>query len=80
MIVGVHHGAHEIKLRESNGGSTTTKFLIGSRWFLGSLQFITDKFRDLTQQEPKSCGIVGSGTDHLPPALIRVSLVNKAQL
>jgi hypothetical protein len=27
---------------------STTKFLPGSRWFLGSLQFITDKFRDLT--------------------------------
>jgi hypothetical protein len=59
---------------------STTKFLIGSRWFLGSLQFITNKFRDLTLQEPKSCRIVGLGTDHLPPALVRVSLVNKAQL
>jgi hypothetical protein len=27
---------------------STTKFLLGSRWFLGSLQFITDKFRDLS--------------------------------
>jgi hypothetical protein len=46
---------------------STTKFLPGSRWFLGSLQFITDKFGDLTLQEPKSCGIVGPGTGHLPP-------------
>jgi hypothetical protein len=27
---------------------STTKFLPGSRWFRGSLQFITDKFGDLT--------------------------------
>jgi hypothetical protein len=57
---------------------STTKFLPGSRWFLGSLQFITDKFRDLTLQEPESCGIIGSGTDRLPLAPVRVSLVNEA--
>jgi hypothetical protein len=56
------------------------KFLPGSRWFLRSLQFITDKFGDLTLQEPKSCRIIESGIGHLPPALIRVSLVNEAQL
>jgi hypothetical protein len=27
---------------------STTKFLSGSRWFLGSLQFVSDKFGDLT--------------------------------
>jgi hypothetical protein len=27
---------------------STTKFLHGSKWFMGSLQFITDMFRDLT--------------------------------
>jgi hypothetical protein len=27
---------------------STTKFLPGSWWFLGSLQFITNKFEDLT--------------------------------
>jgi hypothetical protein len=27
---------------------STIKFLPGSRWFLGSLQFITDKFGELT--------------------------------
>jgi hypothetical protein len=27
---------------------STTKFLPSSRWFLGSLQFITNKFVDLT--------------------------------
>jgi hypothetical protein len=27
---------------------STTKFLLGSRWFLRSLQFVTDKFGDLT--------------------------------
>jgi hypothetical protein len=30
---------------------SATKFLPGSMWLLGSLQFITDKFRDLTLQE-----------------------------
>jgi hypothetical protein len=27
---------------------STTKFLPGSRWFLGSLHFVSDKFGDLT--------------------------------
>jgi hypothetical protein len=58
---------------------STTKFLPGSRWFLGSLQFITDKFGDLTLQEPKSCGIIRSGTGRLPLASIRVGLINEAQ-
>jgi hypothetical protein len=47
---------------------STTKFLPGSRWFLGSLQFVTDRFGDLTLQEPESCGIIGSGMGCLPPA------------
>jgi hypothetical protein len=47
---------------------STTKFLPGSRWFLGSLQFITNKFGDLTRQEPKSRRIIGSGTGRLPLA------------
>jgi hypothetical protein len=59
---------------------STNKFLLGSRWFLGSFQFITDKFGDLTLQEPESCRIVGSGTGRLPPASVRVGLVNEAQL
>jgi hypothetical protein len=59
---------------------STTKFLPGSRWFPVSLQFITNRFGDLTLQEPKSHGIIGSGTDHLPPAPVRVGLINKAQL
>jgi hypothetical protein len=40
-----------------------------SMWFLGSLQFITDKFGDLTLQEPES---------HVAP--VQVGLVNEAQL
>jgi hypothetical protein len=59
---------------------STTKFLPGSRWFLGSLQFVTDKFGDLTLQEAESCRIIGSGTDHLPPAPIQVGLVTEAWL
>jgi hypothetical protein len=58
----------------------TTKFLLDSRWCLGSLQFITDKFGDLTLQEPKLHRIVRSGTGHLPPHPIRVGPINEAQI
>jgi hypothetical protein len=47
---------------------------------LGSLQFITDKFRDLTLQEHESCGMVRSGTGHLPLAPVGVGLIIEAQL
>jgi hypothetical protein len=47
---------------------------------MGPLQFVTDKFRDLTLQEPESRRITRSGTDHLPPAPVQFSLVSKAQL
>jgi hypothetical protein len=57
---------------------STTKFLPGSRWFPGSLQFITDMFGDLILQEPESHEVIGSGTDHLPPAPVQVSLINEA--
>jgi hypothetical protein len=59
---------------------STTKFLLSSRWFLGSLQFITDKFGDPTLQELESREFIGSGTGRLPPAPVRVGLINKAQL
>jgi hypothetical protein len=59
---------------------STTKFLVVPRWFLGSLQRITDKFGDLTLQEPESRRIVGSGTDRLPLDPVQVSLINEAQL
>jgi hypothetical protein len=59
---------------------STTKFLPGSRWFLESLQFITDKFGDLTLQEPESREIIESGTDRLPPDPVWVRLINEAQL
>jgi hypothetical protein len=59
---------------------STIKFLLGSWWFLGFVQFITDKFGDLTLQEIKSPEIVGSGTGRLPPSPVRVSLINEAQL
>jgi hypothetical protein len=49
---------------------STNKFLPGSRWFLGSLWFITNKFGDLTLQELESHKIIGSGTGHLAPAPI----------
>jgi hypothetical protein len=58
----------------------STKFLPGSRWVLGSLEFITDKFGDLSLQEPELSEVIVSGTDHLPPVLVRVSLTVVAQL
>jgi hypothetical protein len=58
----------------------TTKFLPSLRWFLGSLQFIADKFGDPSLQEPESSEVIRSGTGHLPPASIRVCLINEAQL
>jgi hypothetical protein len=59
---------------------STTKFLPGSRWFLGSLEFLTDKFGDLSLQEPESSEVTGSGTNWFPLAPVRVGLINKAQL
>jgi hypothetical protein len=59
---------------------STTKFLLGSRWFLGSLEFLTDKFGDLSLQEPESSEVTGLGTGRLPLALIQVSLINEAEL
>jgi hypothetical protein len=59
---------------------STTKFLPGSRWFLDSLEFLTGKFGDLSLHEPEMSEVTGSGTGHLPPALVRVGLVNEAQL
>jgi hypothetical protein len=56
------------------------KFLPGSRWFLGSLEFVTDKFGDLSLQEPELSEVTGSGTDRLPLDLVRVDLTNDAQL
>jgi hypothetical protein len=59
---------------------SATKFLPSSRWFLRSLQLVTDKFGDLTLQEPEACGIIRSSTGRLPPAPVLVGLVNEAQL
>jgi hypothetical protein len=59
---------------------STTKFLPGSRWVLESLLFVADKFGDLSLQEPESWEVVGSGIGRLPPAPVRVSLINEAQL
>jgi hypothetical protein len=59
---------------------STTKLLPSSRWFLGSLLFITDKFGYLSLQEPELREVIGSGTDRLSPASVRVSLINEAQL
>jgi hypothetical protein len=49
---------------------STTKFLPGSRWFPGSLLFVTGKFGDLNLQEPESSKVARSGTDLLPLASV----------
>jgi hypothetical protein len=59
---------------------STTKFSPGSGFFLGSLQFIIDKFRDLTLQELESREVIGSCTDRLPPVSVWVSLINETWL
>jgi hypothetical protein len=59
---------------------STTRFLPGSRWVLGSLLFIANKFGDLNLQEPKSCEVIRLGTGHLPPAPVWVVLINETQL
>jgi hypothetical protein len=59
---------------------STIKFLPSSRWVLGSLLFINDKFGDLSLQELESSEIAGSGTSHLPPAPVQVILISEAQL
>jgi hypothetical protein len=58
---------------------STTKFLPGSMWFLGSLEFLTAKFGNLSLQEPELSKVTGSGSGYLPPAPDWVSLVNEAQ-
>jgi hypothetical protein len=50
------------------------------RWVLISLLFVAGKFGDLSLQEPELRRVTGSGTGHLPPALIRVDVVKEARL
>jgi hypothetical protein len=59
---------------------STTKLLPGSRRFLGSLEFLTDKFGNLSLQEPELSKVARSGNGRLPPASVQVSLVNEAQI
>jgi hypothetical protein len=59
---------------------STTKFLHGSRWFWGSLDFLIDKFGDLSLQEPESSKVAESRIGRLPPAPVRVGLINEAEL
>jgi hypothetical protein len=59
---------------------SSNKFLPDSRWVLGSLLFIVDKFGDLSLQEPESREVTGLDTDHIPLIPARVGLVHEAQL
>jgi hypothetical protein len=45
-----------------------TKFLPSSRWVLGSLLFVADKFGDLSLQEPELQEVAMSCIDCLPLA------------
>jgi hypothetical protein len=49
---------------------STTMFLPGSRWVLGSFLFIADKLGDLNLQELELSKVIRSGTGHLPPDLV----------
>jgi hypothetical protein len=49
---------------------SATKFLLGSRWFLGSLEFLTDKFGNLSLQEPELSEVIRLGNVYLPLALV----------
>jgi hypothetical protein len=49
---------------------STSKFLPGSRCFLGSLESLTDKFGNLSLQEPEFSKVARSGIGHLPPTLV----------
>jgi hypothetical protein len=59
---------------------SATKFLPGCRGFLGSLEFLTNKFGNLSLQELEFSKVTGSGTGRFPPTLARVGLVSEAQL
>jgi hypothetical protein len=41
---------------------------------------LTDKFGNLSLQEPELSNVMRSGTGHLPPAPVRVNLINEAQI
>jgi hypothetical protein len=45
---------------------STSKFLPSSRWVLGSLLFVIDKFGDLNLKELESLEVAGSGIDRIP--------------
>jgi hypothetical protein len=62
MTIGAHRGAHKVMFVRAMVFQSTTKFLPGSTWFLGSLEFIIDKFGDLSLHEPKLREVVESGT------------------
>jgi hypothetical protein len=59
---------------------STGKFLPGTRWVLGFLLFVTDKFGDRSLHEPESPEVAESGTNHVPPIRVRVSLIIDGQL
>jgi hypothetical protein len=59
---------------------STTKFLPSSRWFLGSVVFLTDKFGNLSLQRLELSEDARSGTGCIPPAPVRDGPISEAQL
>jgi hypothetical protein len=59
---------------------STTKFLPSSRWFLGSVVFLTDKFGNLSLQRLELSEDSRSGTGCIPPAPVRDGPISEAQL
>jgi hypothetical protein len=70
MIVGAHHGAHEIKLHESNGISIYDNVSSHLKVVSGIPQFVTNKFGDLNLQEPKLSKVMGSSIGRILPATV----------
>jgi hypothetical protein len=68
MTVGTTVGLTRSSIVKTMVFQSTTMFLPGSWWFLGSLEFLTDKFGDLSLGELESSEFARSSTDRLPPA------------
>jgi hypothetical protein len=78
MTIGAYRGAHEIKLRESNGVSIYNQVFARLKVVSG-ISSVHNQAQ-FKSQEPKTCEVIRSGTDRLPPALVHVDLINEAQL
>jgi hypothetical protein len=74
MTVGVHRGLTRSSFVRAMVFQFANKFLLGSRWFLGSLEFITDTSGDLSLQELESSKVTRLGTGR--PHYTRFELIS----